>query len=127
MPHVISTLSNDQDYRNYEKSANDLPIVVSNVVIKGGANVAKVTGSHIFATPHGISTKITGEQLAQLEKNSEFCAHRDRGFLKVVNMSGDAEKIAKDMKAADGSAQRTPNHPDYQKKDVAKPYAAAKK
>lgn len=71
------------------------------VTIKGGANVKD---RFSLATPTGMVTEVTDEELAFLQANPHFQRHVKAGFMKVMKQ----EKLStKDMAEKDASAQIT--------------------
>jgi len=115
MPFVFSTLSADQEYTNWAKGGEDLPIPVGRVLIKGGANIARKD----LVTPYGVVTEVSDEQMKILQTNDVFKRHEERGFIKVQDVSEDPEKVAADMEGRDKSAPLVPN--DFAEDDDAKP------
>lgn len=115
MPYVFSTLSTDQDYTLWAKGGSDLPVSMGHVLIKGGANVARKD----LVTPYGVVTEVTEEQLKLLMSDDVFNRHKQRGFIRVEEVSADPEKVAADMEGRDKSAPIVPN--DFNEDDAAKP------
>lgn len=107
MPYVYSTLSNDNEYRIYEKGGADIPVVKGHVLIKGGAGIANKN----LITPRGVPTEVTKEQLEMLEGNDQFKMHKENGFISVDTKQADADAVAKNMTKKDKSAPKTPE--DY--------------
>lgn len=107
MPHVFSTLSNDNCYTNYEKGGADMPVIRAKVLIKGGTNVANAR----LITPLGVVTTVTDEELVELERNPVFQKHKEKGFVRVEKKKHDPEKVAGGMKTRDLSAPLVPG--DY--------------
>ena len=108
MPHIISTLTNNNTYATYRKGGGDIPIVDKKVTIAGGANVA---GKHLV-TPQGVVTSVTNEELEFLKGHQNFQNHMKRGFVKIAKSSvSDPNKAAAGMEARDESAPITPD--DY--------------
>ena len=102
--HVYSTLTADNTYNEWLKTANDLPALGRSVTIKGGSNVANKN----IVTPIGVRTQITADDLEVLEGCKVFQMHRDNGFVRVEQHRADPEKIAADMALRDGSAPMRP-------------------
>lgn len=98
--YVYSTLTSDQIYANYGPSANGVPMLISKILIKGGANLMT---KHLV-TPHGVVTSVTAEELAELRKNEVFKLHEANGFLKISEAKADADEVAADMETRDQSA-----------------------
>ncbi len=105
---VYSTLTADQIYRTYEKTANDLQIEKGSVFIKGGTGVA----NDRVSTPIGVETQISDEDAQLLEKNAGFLQHRENGFVQIKDSKVDTERAASDMQTRDGSAPLVPG--DYE-------------
>ena len=71
------------------------------VVIKGGAGVKD---KFSLATPKGMVTEVTDEELAFLQKDPHFQRHVRKGFMRVMNQ----EKLnVSDMQPKDHGAQLT--------------------
>lgn len=105
MPHIYSTLANDQQYQVWHKpEGHETHQPGAFVVINGGTGVA----NDRLITPLGVHTEVTDEQLAVLEANHTFLLHRENGFIKVEKKKQDPEKVAADMSLADPSAPVTP-------------------
>lgn len=115
---VYSTMSASVKYTSYRKTVNDLPEVVYQVLIAGGANVAN---KHVV-TPRGVVTEVSADDLAHLEQNELFQRHKKNGFILVDSIKVDPEVKAADMQHRDSSAPMTPN--DYDGKDGPKPVEA---
>lgn len=105
MNYVYSTLTCDNSYTLYEKTAGGLSVPKAEVLIKGGTGLAN---KH-FITPLGVATSVSDQELALLKENSVFKEQMANGFL-IVQEGGkaeDAEKVAADMVIGDGSAPLT--------------------
>lgn len=98
---VYSTLTADQLYVNYQHGASGIPIELSRVFIKGGANIPAMK---TLITPLGVSTEVTDEQLEHLKLNPVFNRHKEKGFITVLNKKADADAVATDMNGRDASA-----------------------
>ena len=126
MPHVYSTMSNDNIYPTWIKGTGARPAVGEDrVLIAGKANVIN---DRTLVTPRGAVTTVTVEQLELLMKNKHFVAHMERGFITVDAKSRNAEdaaEVAKDMTAKDASAQLVES--DFTKKVVTPATAEVKK
>lgn len=71
------------------------------IVIKGGANVRN---RYSLATPTGMVTEVTDDELAYLQKDPGFQYHVAKGFMKVMN----TDKLnVSDLQPKDGCAQLT--------------------
>ncbi|MDE1905347.1 MAG: hypothetical protein KGH75_02700 [Rhodospirillales bacterium] len=106
MPHIYSTLANDQQYQNWHPPVpgHDSHQPGQFVVIKGGTGVA----NDRLITPLGVHTEVDDAQLAHLEANAVFKLHRDNGFIRVEKKKFDPEKVAASMALNDKSAPATP-------------------
>lgn len=114
MPYITSTMSASVNYAIYGKTAGGLPIVEKEITIDGGANVM---AKKLLATPNGVVTKVTDEELELLEQHPLFKIHKQNGFIRVskTNPQEDVMTVdTKDMQAKDASAQRVDS--DYTKK-----------
>ena len=98
--YIYSTLTSDQVYANYRKTANGIPVAESKILIKGGANLM----TKALVTPHGAVTEVTPDELAALRKNDVFKLHQDNGFITVSESKSAVEAVAADMTARDQSA-----------------------
>lgn len=101
--YVYSTLSNDQAYTVYDRTANGAALAQHVIHIKGKANVAD---RRTLITPRGAVTVITAEQAALLGKCDMFKRHVDRGYITVSDRRADADDVARaDLAGKDKSAQ----------------------
>lgn len=99
--YVFSTLSNDNIYRNHAAGGADLPVAIGEgILIKGGANI----GDGRIATPRGVMTPVTSDELEYLNANDGFKMHKQNGFLTVSDKLADADDVAEDMEPKDTSA-----------------------
>lgn len=112
---VVSTLTANMKYTNWEKGASDLKRRARSVLIQGGSNVAN---KHLV-TPRGVITKVSAEQVEILESNPSFKRHKERGYVKVEKYKAAVEKMVSDMESRDLSAPLTPD--DYNAEDAAAP------
>ena len=112
--YVFSTLANDQNYTNWIKGGNDIPTKGFQCLIRGGTGVS----NDRLITPLGVSTEITEQELAELEKNPSFVQHKKEGFITIRNKKAEAEKVASDMNLKDESAPMTES--DYSGDDAPK-------
>lgn len=119
MPHIASTLTSDQKYTHFSRNADGFLTEVEEktVLIRGGFGLAN---KH-FVTPTGATlTQVTDEQLASLEQHSQFKAHQEKGFVKVIKSgSADSDKAASGMTLGDKSQPLNPQM--YHKKDESRP------
>jgi len=102
--YVYSTLSADVRYQNTVPGGADLPQVVADVFIKGGAGVA----NDRFITPRGVVTEVTEEQVEQLRANNVFQLHEKNGYVEISEAKTDPDAAAADMTARDVSAPLVP-------------------
>jgi hypothetical protein len=102
--YVYSTLSSDVLYQNHAPGGADLPIVVSEVLIKGGAGVA----NDRLITPRGVATEVTEQQAEALRANPVFQMHEKNGFVQISDARVDADVAAADMAGRDNSAPIVP-------------------
>jgi len=98
--YVFSTLASDVTYTNHAPGGADLPKVIAEVKIKGGAGVA----NDRFVTPRGVVTTVTAEEAEALRSNPVFNLHEANGFVQISEKSGDADDVAADMTGRDNSA-----------------------
>lgn len=111
MPHIVSTLSNDQVYTQYAPGAPAAAapnVMVNGIHIKGKANIQRG-----LTTSRGAITSVTDEQLALLEKDEVFQTHQKNGHVEIVRRAADPEKVAKDMTTRDESAPLNQEHGDF--------------
>lgn len=113
MAYIYSTLSNDQQFTvwNTDEDGKRLPIIQRQILINGKANIAN---KKTLITPKGIITKVTEEELGQLQRVSAFCSHVKDGFISIEHDKKEVEEVVKNMKGKDKSAQ--PTAADYEKK-----------
>lgn len=102
--YVYSTLASDVRYQNTAPGGADLPVVVSDVLVKGGAGVA----NDRLITPRGVVTEITEEQAEALRANPVFAMHEKNGFVHIGDAYVDPDKAAADMTGRDQSAPIVP-------------------
>ena len=105
--YVYSTLTNSYEYRLWTRPSdvNMGPEVISKVFINGGANNADKKQN----TPLGVRTEITDAQYEELQQNTTFKRHVQRGFIVVKDSKDDPDRVAqKNMEARDHSAPYTP-------------------
>lgn len=112
MPQVISTMTDSVEYTNWHHpEGGGLPEAINSVTIKGGANLAQKRLLLLGEGPSsksGISTEVTDSELEFLLSHPLFQKQAEAGFLEVVKSSkADAEKVAKNMVAADNAAPIT--------------------
>jgi hypothetical protein len=102
MPYVYSTLTASQRYQTYTKSDNGIPSAERpSILIQGGSNVADKN----FVTPRGVVTKVTAEQVKELQQNELFKTHVKNGFITIEDKEVDKEKVVADL------TQRSPDAP----------------
>lgn len=98
--YIFSTLSCSQHYGEYIKGGADLPIRGKQVLVKGGANVA----DKMFVTPRGVVTTVSDEELAIIERDPMFQAHKENGYITVEKKNLDIDKVVSNLTARDESA-----------------------
>lgn len=107
MPMIYSTLTNDSAYVEYHKGANDIPQIVREVIIQGGAGVAR---RKTLVTPYGVGTEVNDDVLTFLKADDNFKRHMKSGWLKIVEKGKpDGDVISADMAQRDGSSPLVPN------------------
>lgn len=114
MPYITSTMSASVSYATYKQTAGGLSVIDKEITIEGGANVMS---KKLLATPNGVVTKVTDEELAILEQHPLFKLHKQNGFVRVSKSDPQEDAITvnvKDMEQKDASAQRVDS--DYTKK-----------
>ena len=105
MYYVYSTATCGTDYNIYAETGNrEIAIVKKKITINGGHGVANKN----LVTPKGVMTAINDEDMALLEKDPHFKAHRDAGFLSIEKRKVEPEKVAVNMPDKDKSAPLTP-------------------
>lgn len=102
--YVYSTLASDVLYQNHAPGGADLPVVISEVMVKGGAGVA----NDRLTTPRGVATEITEQQAEALRANPVFAMHEQNGFVQISDARVDADVAAADMTGRDNSAPIVP-------------------
>ena len=68
MNFVYSTMTCDNAYTLYERTAGGLSVPVKEVLIKGGTGLA----NKYLITPLGVATQVSDEELALLKENPIF-------------------------------------------------------
>ena len=114
--YVYSTLSANMDYTVWKPGGGDLPVVAGTVRIGGHANVAD---KH-FATPLGVATGISAEDLELLKANQIFLLHEQNGYIIVKEADDDIEKVVADMEGRDQSAPLVPQDFEAEGQDAPK-------
>jgi hypothetical protein len=102
--YVYSTLAADVLYQNVAAGGADVPVVVSEVLIRGGAGVA----NDRLVTPRGISTEVSEQDIEALRANPVFAMHEKNGFVMVDKALVDPEIAASAMTGRDVSAPLVP-------------------
>lgn len=105
---VYSTITNPSSYTQYEKAVSPMtpPRVARVAHIAGGAGVAR---KRSLVTPLGVMTEIDDNVWDWLKDDPNFQRHVDAGFLKVMKVAAEPDKVAADMSQRDGSAPLVPN------------------
>jgi hypothetical protein len=101
---VYSTLAADVLYQNTAPGGADLPVVVEEVLVKGGAGVANSR----LVTPRGVATEITEGQAEALRQNPVFALHEKNGHVMIESRRVDPDKAAADLTGRDVSAPIVP-------------------
>lgn len=107
MPHIYSTLSNDQEYVFFhERELQGGPHEVKHRIrIKGGANMAKPRfDANATYTPEGAHTEVTGSEMELLLTHDQFQKHVDNGFITISDSKEKVATVLKGMEAKDASA-----------------------
>lgn len=119
--YILSTMTNNVRYADYDTSVKDAPRIKQSVFIQGGKGIASersgfgdqetgIGGSPIW-TAQGFITPITDAQYEMLKDHKVFKRHIERGLLRVVNRDitdnhGAITKETRNM-AIDGFAPMT--------------------
>jgi len=115
MPYVYSTITASQAYTLYgEAPDGGLPPAKQICIIAGGSN----TPDKHFITPRGVVTQVTDEQLRLLNQCPAYLRHKAAGYLTEDKVERKADVVAKEMKAKDGSAPKTPEDFQEDKKPI---------
>lgn len=114
--HVVSTLSADTRYVDWDRSGG-INRLTRGVLVKGGAGVAS-RGKGDPVTPEGVITHISDDDARFLAEHKMFREHQEKGFVKIVNVAKDPDTVAQSMEKDAGSRPRN-------QKDV-KDYAGKK-
>lgn len=115
--YVFSTLPVDMIYTGYKQREGDLPILVHQVLIKGGAGVA----NDRIITPNGIRTEITDEDKEVMLQDETCKIHVKNGYIKFETKAHDADKVSADMARRDKSSPLVPEDYDMESDDAVKP------
>lgn len=98
MPHIVSTMTHDVMYTQWQSNPGGINIPERKVLIKGGHGVARRDAAGGLYTPNGVVTAVTNDELEFLEANSTFKTHLKHGGLTVLKSKPtDAAKVVKDM------------------------------
>lgn len=118
---ILSTLTNDHEFRLYRKSApGRAPADDGRILIRGKAGLPN---RHMW-TPRGVSTPVTDEELSKLRDIKVFQRLEAGGWLTVANADPrDASRMAADQAEGDGSKLLTPDELEKKGKAAAKPKA----
>ena len=116
MPHIVSTLTNDQNYTDWSRPEQTgkvarLNVVQRQILIKGKANVI----TKALVTPEGVLTSVSEEELEALKKIRAFQEHIKLGHLKILAREASPDKVAKDMTDRDQSAPLNEAKGDFKK------------
>ena len=107
MPYIVSTLSSDQAYTQWNRPEVDSKSRISRPAIKGAVIVVKgkanITTKNLI-TPEGILTSVTEDELAILKTIKDFNSAVSAGYLKVIGREAPIAKVVRDMKDRDESA-----------------------
>ena len=99
---IITTLSQSIDFETYETDALGNKTVVRRIRIGGGANVWDGV-----VVPSGFGTPVSDEELAVLRSNPLFKSFEKGGWITVVGLKVNQDKVIENMQEKDNSAQRT--------------------
>lgn len=110
--YVYSTMSAGNTYTVYDPNVEkgQLPRIIGQVDIAGGANVAK---RRSLETPLGVARRITADQYELLKQDPVFQTHVKGGYIRVIEAKVDPEKVVPDMTQRDESAPLVPE--DFEK------------
>lgn len=98
MPYITSTMGCGVNYAIYGKTAGGLSVIKKEIVVNGGTGVI----NKLYATPNGVVTEVTDEELELLEAHPLFKKHKAAGYIKVQK----TEKVdTTDLQEKDKSAQ----------------------
>src|SRR5262249_17238793 len=89
-----------------------VPMPISEVLVRGGAGVA----NDRIVTPLGVATQITEVQAQMLEANPVFQLHKTNGYVQISEEEISIEKAVADMTGPDVSAPLVEN--DLKAEDV---------
>lgn len=103
---VIATLGQSVGFEVYKADGQGFPRLQESrkVTIGGGANIYDALGRSV---PAAVETLVSESELEQLEENPTFKAFKAGGFIQVVKVQEDSEKVVDAMTAKDNSSQRT--------------------
>lgn len=116
---IYSTLTADQLYTDWTvPPKGGVAVAKRQVLVKGGANVA----DRNKATPRGVCTEVSAEEMASLQSNSTYLVHRKNGFITEREEKVDPEvAVAADMAQKDKSAPLSPESTEFEEAGGAKP------
>ena len=107
--YVYSTLACSNDYCVYREVPEEFQNVgrihniLHKITIKGGTGVIN---KHLV-TPQGVVTQISDEDMEYLLKDEVFNVHVKNGFITYQKHEEKVDKVVKDLKKKDKSAQMT--------------------
>lgn len=103
---LYSTLTADNIYPVYAPGGADLPVILKQVLVRGGTNVPDKR----LITPMGVVTEVTSEELEALKTSAVFQAHVDNGYITISDHREDPEKVVatEGMETRDTSAPLVP-------------------
>lgn len=112
MPIIVNTMGASVEYIPYrrieeEGSLRLMPLEDKKILIHGGQGV--IRRGELVTPRGGVTTKVSAQELAELENNCLFRQQRDAGFLTVIGDDArDQDRAFRDMQPEDDSAQLTP-------------------
>ena len=111
MKRVISTLGASTRYADFVDQGG-MKAMVRSVLVKGGAGIVERQLSGVYGAgrgaPDGVATELSDEDATFLQNHKLFKQHQERGFVRIINVSRDANAVAQGMSTDEGSRPRNP-------------------
>ena len=73
------------------------------MLVNGGAGMAQIGANGKTIIPDGVLTEVSSEDAEFLAQHPLFQDHQKRGFVKIINITEDPDKVAQSMQKNDGS------------------------
>lgn len=104
--YVVSTLTRPNKYCDWETTSG-IGTITREVLVHGGAGMARGGADGNFITPDGVRTEVSNEDAEFLAQHPLFQEHQKRGFVKIIPRADDPDKVAQGMESKDPSRPAT--------------------